>query len=152
MSFFFWGGHIFLPVLPKSPSALKISLSGGWGVGGGGGRPVHTHFVHIAWVCVTVHKHTRATQTNKLINDVIVPCPQMADGIREWESERERERGEREPMTTEPQRTIIVSLSSIVMLCTHTHTHILVACLCGDPFIFYRLSGAVCVGCLTLEN
>ena len=27
---------------------------------------------------------------------------------------------------------------------THTHTHILVACLCGDPFIFYRLSGAVC--------
>ena len=37
-------------------------------------------------------------------------------------------------------------------LCTHTHTHILVACLCGDPFIFYRLSGAVCVGCLTLKN
>ena len=33
----------------------------------------------------------------------------------------------------------------------HTHTH---SCMCVEwgPFIFYRLSGAVCVGCLTLEN
>ena len=30
---------------------------------------------------------------------------------------------------------------------THIHTHILVCVSSGDPFIFYRLSGAVCVGC-----
>ena len=31
---FFWGAHIFWPVLPESPPALKTALSGG---GGGGG-------------------------------------------------------------------------------------------------------------------
>ena len=37
---------------------------------------------------------------------------------------------------------------------THTHTHTcLVACLCGWTHLFFTaLSGAVCVGCLTLEN